>query len=566
MWVESKDTDILTMLSSGYYQIPRFQRPYSWEREHIQEFWNDVIRDKPENYFIGSMVLFKAGKQRYGVVDGQQRLTTICVFLSVLRDVLRSQGHSDLAKGIHGLVERKNLENEDEYILSTESSFPYFQSQIQAWDKHDLDNARYKEENNLAAAYNQIRGLIDEVVYGIENDPGLTAKRKQDGIVRRLTEIRDSLLKLSVIRVMLDNEDDAYIIFETLNTRGKDLRLSDLVKNHLTRHLKTKNATVDPIREKWQGLVEVIQGSAIELDLDAFIHHFWLSRYEYITSKQLFKELKKVITKTKATDFLTSLNSDAKIYRSIHDLGYVKWKKEERSVADGLQALNMFRVKQQIPWVLSLIRAYRLGVIKLRHVSDALAAVEHFHFLFTAITSQRSSGGISFMYASAGRRLAQCTSSEPALLLIKELKEKLISKVPSRDEFLATFPELIYTDEASKQKSLMRYTLIGLYPSIPSMLPDFDQMTIEHLRPQSDIAAGTMSSEFVGQIGNLVLVPKELNGKLDNKKFADKKRILIASGYKLDSVLQAATEMSEAVIVARTKLLGEQAFDRVWRI
>jgi hypothetical protein len=554
------------MLTSGYYQIPRFQRPYSWEREHIQEFWNDVIRDQPDNYFIGSMVLFKAGKQRYGVVDGQQRLTTICIFLSVLRDVLREQDQLALAQGIHGLVERKNLEHVDEYILSTESSFPYFQSQIQAWDKHELDNTQFKEENNLASAYDQIRDLIYEVVNSVANDPSLTVKKKQQNIVARLTEIRDSLLKLSVIRVMLDNEDDAYVIFETLNTRGKDLRLSDLVKNHLTRHLKTKNASVDPIREKWQGLVEVIQGSAIDLDLDAFIHHFWLSRYDYITSKQLYKELKKIVTKSKATEFLTALNSDAKLYRSMHDLGYVKWLKEEKPIANSLRALNMFRVKQQVPWVLSLLRAYRLGTIKLRHVSDALEAVERFHFLFTAITSQRSSGGISFMYASSGRRLSASTQQTQAVDLIKELKGKLIGKLPSRDEFLATFSNLIYTDEASKQKSLMRYTLIGLYPATPSVPPDFDQMTIEHLRPQSDINRGTMSADLIGQIGNLVLVPKELNGKLDNKTFLEKKKLLLASDYKLDNVLLEAKEMTEDVIVARTKLLGEQAFDRIWHI
>jgi hypothetical protein len=236
----------------------------------------------------------------------------------------------------------------------------------------------------------------------------------------------------------------------------KDLRLSDLVKNHLTRHLKTKNASVDPIREKWQGLVEVIQGSAVELDLDAFIHHFWLSRYEYITSKQLFKELKRVVTKPKAMDFLTSLNSDAKLYRSMHDLAYTKWSKEEKPISDALRALGMFRVKQQIPWVLSLLRAYRSSTIKLRHLLNAIEAVEHFHFLFTAITSQRSSGGISFMYASSARRLFECTQQAKALGLLNELKEKLIGKVPSRDEFLATFPSLIYTDEASKEKSLVR--------------------------------------------------------------------------------------------------------------
>jgi hypothetical protein len=91
-------------------------------------------------------------------------------------------------------------------------------------------------------------------------------------------------------------------------------------------------------------------------------------------------------------------------------------------------------------------------------------------------------------------------------------------------------------------------------------------MTIEHLRPQADISLGIMSAELVGQIGNLLLVPKELNGRLDNKSFAEKKRILLASDYKLDSVLLGASEMTADVIIARTKLLGAEAYDKVWRV
>ena len=170
------------------------------------------------------------------------------------------------------------------------------------------------------------------------------------------------------------------------------------------------------------------------------------------------------------------------------------------------------------------------------------------------------------MYASSARRLSECTQQAQAIELVKELRSKLISKIPSRDEFLATFPSLIYTDEISKEKALVRYTLIGLYPLSASVTPDFDQMTIEHLRPQAEIARGTVSADLIGQIGNLVLVPKGLNGKLASKPFGEKKKLLLASGYKMDKVLLGATQMTEEVIVARTKLLGSQAFDRIWRI
>ncbi len=72
MKIESRDADVESLLDSSYFHIPRFQRPYSWEDEHIYDFWEDVISNQSDDYFIGSMVVYKKTKQQYGVVDGQQ--------------------------------------------------------------------------------------------------------------------------------------------------------------------------------------------------------------------------------------------------------------------------------------------------------------------------------------------------------------------------------------------------------------------------------------------------------------------------------------------------------------
>ena len=71
------------------------------------------------------------------------------------------------------------------------------------------------------------------------------------------------------------------------------MSLTDLVKNHLTKHIKSKNPASDQVKIKWQQLLETIEGSSADLDTDTFIHHFWLSRYDYLPAKTLFKELKK---------------------------------------------------------------------------------------------------------------------------------------------------------------------------------------------------------------------------------------------------------------------------------
>src|SRR5262245_13119160 len=81
MKINCIDNEIKQILEGGFYRIPRFQRPYLWEKEQVEDFWNDTIAGTEQDYFIGSMVVFKTGDV-YGVVDGQQRLTTISMILA----------------------------------------------------------------------------------------------------------------------------------------------------------------------------------------------------------------------------------------------------------------------------------------------------------------------------------------------------------------------------------------------------------------------------------------------------------------------------------------------------
>ena len=92
-------------------------------------------------------------------------------------------------------------------------------------------------------------------------------------------------------------------------------------------------------------MLETIQGSSVDLDTDTFIHHFWLSKYDYLPAKRLFKFLKKQITKQEAKKFLDSLVLDSVLYRSIHEIPYGKWTKNERRIKEALDALMLFRVQ-----------------------------------------------------------------------------------------------------------------------------------------------------------------------------------------------------------------------------
>jgi uncharacterized protein with ParB-like and HNH nuclease domain len=150
---------------------------------------------------------------------------------------------------------------------------------------------------------------------------------------------------LKVIYIELGNEDDAYIIFETLNTRGKDLRVSDLVKNHLTKMLPKKNKYVDLSKDKWTEARTIIEGSEADLNMDSFLHHYWLSKYEYTTQKKLFKSLKQTVKKSNAKGFLDQILNEAKVYRESLDTSYRNWAKEEAELRNSLNALRIFNVK-----------------------------------------------------------------------------------------------------------------------------------------------------------------------------------------------------------------------------
>lgn len=567
MKIESTDQDVRNLLSSGYYRIPRFQRPYSWTRENIQDFWNDVVKDAPDNYFIGSMVTFKDGSQRYGVVDGQQRLTTITILLAILRNRLNKLGFVDLAQGIQNQIERKNINNKPEFILSTETSYPFFQDHILKFGEPEVEADEMREEASLRSAFDYLNDLVGGVIESVRKGSTVTDEEKADWIKQKLTKIRDAVLDLKVILVKLDDEDDAYIIFETLNTRGKDLSLADLVKNHVAKHLKVKSASVDQPKIKWNKLLETLEGSSAELDVDTFIHHFWLSRYDYLAAKRLFKVLKRRIGKNDARGFLDSLLADASLYRAIHEKGFWKWSKQDRRIISALEALQLFRVAQQTPCVLSLMRCFKEKKLKRGHFEDAVVAIEKFHFLFTAVTSQRSSGGISEMYASLGRRLFEARNTHAAVIVINELKAKLRGRVPGVDEVKALFPTIIFTDSQTKQRNLVRYILAGFQTaSIASVTIDFDGMTIEHLVPQSQIGSGGFTEEIVGQVGNLILVPSKLNEKLANKSFKEKKKILQSKGVSLPAEFAGLSDLTPTEIQKRTANLSELAFKKVWKI
>lgn len=562
------DKEIKKVFETGYYYIPRFQRPYSWEKDQVAEFWNDSVVDSESDYFIGSIVVYKKDDEVFGIVDGQQRLTTITMILCALRDFYLNEKFENLAKGVHVLIEKTDLNNENKYIIQTETSYPYFHEYIQKYDEPEIEVELGSEEINLKNAFTQLSNYIKSELQKIKADKQINKEKQKDSIRNKLNEIRDKILKLKVIYIELDNEDDAYIIFETLNTRGKDLSVGDLVKNYLTKLVKARNAAVDIPKDKWAKIRDNIESTTVDLDIDTFLLHVWLSKYEFTTTKTLFKKLKTNIKSPQANSFLDGLVKDSEIYKTIFDTQIRKWNRNDLPIKGSLDALYSFKVTQQTPMVLSIMREYNGNKLRFKYAVEALEAIEHFHYIFTAITSQRSSGGIASMYSIYARKLSTVKDDAGKLAVIRELRQKMKDKLPTYEEFSASFKTIKFTDHYTKQKKIIQYTLskVDKYFSHNGIAVNYDQMTIEHILPQNPKSKEAEHYEHVGMMGNLILVDEKTNGILANKSFAEKKAILAKKNFYLDETINAAKDWTNEEIAIRTEKMASAIYSKVFKI
>lgn len=564
MKIESQDKSIDQLLKGSTFIIPRFQRAYSWEPDHVLEFWNDIIDNMSESYFIGSMVVYTVDRSSLAVVDGQQRLTTLTILLSAIREGFKNLDQSDLANGLQAYLEQKNRENKTVYVLQTESSFPYLQEEVLKNGPAEAPCDVGREEESIKKAFSIFKKEIETNLQKYLDNKEQTKKDNIEDAKKWLIKLRDTVFDLNVILVTLDNEDDAYLIFETLNTRGKDLALADLLRNHFAKHIKTTN-DVDVAKIKWSKLLETISSAPFTLDPDTFIVHSWQSKYDFVTKAKAFKKVKEKVGKKNAKAHLDRFVSDAEHWRSIFDTEF-GWKKTEKNVAKSLAALRLFKVVQPTPGLLSLIRAYRDDVIKLKLLTNAVSAIEKFHFSFNAITSSRSSGGISGMYSSFGRQIFDAANSNDVGIVISDFLDKLRIREVATSEFDAGFEQIAYTKNHSNQKSLVQYILkkVALHERQP-FLGETDDLTIEHLLPQSSDKDDARKN-IIGQLGNLILVDRDTNIKLSNKKYAEKKKILADRGYKLPECLNEVDVLDESIIQMNTLRISELARNRIWKV
>lgn len=560
MKIQCVDSDVRKVLESGTYTIPRFQRPYSWDKDNVEDFWEDTTSDVIEDYFIGSIVTYNMGSASYGLVDGQQRLTTITIALCAVRDKYNELKHVDSANGIHRLIETRDLNNNLHFVLKAESSYPYLQAKIQSFSKIDETIELGEEERAIANAYETLTRFITAHV----NLLTLTESEEsaQDSIKKWLDHIRNKLLALKVIWITLETQEDAYLIFETLNTRGKDLTAADLAKNHILRLLPVESSSLDRPKDHWQQMQIHLENARNPIPMKTFLHHYWLSKYPFTTEKGLFRCVKEQITKENVREAVAELRSDAELYCGISEPSKLCiWKKPTLDIQDSLYCIsNILNIQIANPLLLTALRLYKAKLLKDGQVRGIFSLIEKYHFMYTSISGQPSSGGVTKMYAVHARELANAKDANARGKCIADFKQKIKDKIPAKSVFVSKFKLLTYGN--SRQKELIRYVLWKISNTrYPALSLNRDQGTIEHLLPQSG------KHPSVHSLGNLILVPAKFNAdQLGNHDFHKKRDLLIEHGFPLEDVIKDAGNWGRDEVDSRLNLLADYAYDEVWSI
>jgi uncharacterized protein with ParB-like and HNH nuclease domain len=556
------------------YVVPRFQRAYSWSKEQIKELWDDITANiqinskediKHEEYFIGALVLVGDDKSNVlQIVDGQQRLTTITILLSVLCERFKELKKDNLAEAIFkNYIEGQDDDGKNYFKLDNETPKPFFQKSIQYIDKQQ-SSPQTDEEKTLLSSYQDFYNFTARDNLSSRFHIGKKIDNESYEILLRA--IRDQVVKyLKVIFITVAEEEEAYTIFETLNARGMNLSFVDLIKNRLFKELSDTHPD-DDAKTTWKNIRLVILSRENVGSLETFVRHWWISKYSYVGEENIYKTFKKLWSEDKidAKEFINELYLDSLKYIKIASPLQEDFKQqEEKSIYNSLSAFKIFSITQQRPFLLSLFKAREKRIIKFDDQKEIMLFLERFHFMFNAVCSLRPSG-IEASYSRAARDLQNASDKRKAREIINILKESLTTRIPDETVFTDKFKELKFYNGYTRDKKLIQYIFNKIERSklvTNELAPE--NISLEHILCQSK-----NDKEIIGKIGNLLPLSQDLNEKAKDRSVPDKLSIYRESQYSLpkDFATECVTPWNAKAIERRTENLAKYCYDDIWGI
>ena len=533
--------------------VPKFQRDYSWENEQWDDLWMDIISmlEGKNDHYMGYLVLQTLDNKTFYIIDGQQRFTTITLLIIAAIKSIKMLADKGIDKEnnlrrvdnlLHTYVGNEDpvtLEYDNILILNRNND-PYYKDYIVKMDELRVRNTTATEKL-MKKGFEFFESRVQK-----DYDSG-------ESLAAFVQRVVDNLFFTTII---VNDEMNAFRVFETLNARGVQLSSSDLLKNYLfsiVDSTSSHDGNINVLESRWTKLTNNVKTER----LPEFLRYYWNATHKLIRANEVFKTIRKEIKTDKQVFLLLKdLLEYSDIYMALRDSEDELWGNND-SIKNNITLLKIFSLKQP----------YALLMSARRNLSDEL---------FSRVL--RDIIIVCFRYITIGDKNPnelERSFNEMALNIAssKQYNVNLLRKVYIEDpEFVSLFKTKSFP-VSGRNMQIVRYILSKLeYASGNMATIDYldEKNTIEHIMPQSPDESWSIEDEnaerLYSRLGNLTLLERSKNKDIGNASYLDKIPVYRQSSFKMTSSIPDSYSIwDESSISSRQAKMSSLA-KSIWQI
>lgn len=536
--------------------VPKYQRDFAWEEKHVTDLLDDIhtaIRNNESEYFIGSIVIKQNKDNRSEVVDGQQRLATITILIQVISSIFEKNGENKRAFQIANdylLSHDLRTEEEEPHLILNQNDQDFFVENI-------LKNEKIENVNSLRSSHQRlydtkiiIRKRLENIFSSSNNDLDILV----DWIEYISTNVR-------VIWVEVPDYSNAFTIFETLNDRGLDLAISDLLKNYL---FHKSGKSIEKAQNKWISMVSVLEAMEDDSAIVPYIKYLWASLQGNVREKDLYNQIKDNIkTKSSAMEFADQLAQNASLYVAIIHSDHSFWSNYSSKTRNNIRIINLLGMVQVRPLLLSVLNA--LSKKETEKSIESIVSI-----IVRLLVSGTLSSGVferQFSITAMKVRNGEIKTNDQILAGLKSI-------IPSDTKFYEEF-----TKTNVSKSAIAKYYLATIENYIrdkngSELIPNNDDeiVNLEHILPKRQTNEWSQFSEdehkmYFKRLGNQTLLNSKKNSKLGNVGFDRKLEVFKESEFLINGKFLSDDDAKWGIkeINSRQKMMADYAI-KIWKL
>ncbi|MEO6745155.1 MAG: DUF262 domain-containing HNH endonuclease family protein [Caldimonas sp.] len=551
----------LELIGNGrLYTVPAYQRDYSWTEEQWEDLWTDIedLSARPDDtHYMGALVVEGRSDREFAVIDGQQRLATLSVLalavIGRLQDLVglgidaesNRQRADALRARFIGEKDPASLVESSKLTLN-ESDNAFYQDYLVQLRPPLNPRGLSKSNRLLWQCFLYFKQQVERWSHG-------TADGTQ--LARLVSETTGR--QLMFIRIAVDNELNAYTVFETLNARGLELSATDLLKNYLFSRLRTP-ADLQALQRRWKALMATVRQERFP----EFLRYHLQCELPRVRTQRLFKLVReRVRTGEDTFALLDALERRAEVFAALFDPQHEYWI-DRRDSGVHVRELNVLRTRQMTPLVFAAWERFDSS-----DFARLLKMLVNILFRYSAV-SGLNTNVLELVFHEAAKGVLEGRLNTP-----KEVFGALRSVYVDDERFAQEFA-LFAPDSTGQGSKLVRYVLARLEEDASGRPcdPDTDPGTVEHILPVNPTAHWETSfprevwERYIDRLGNLTWLEPTLNRNVGNGEFETKVDAYRHSRYALSNVLpdQMGNDWTPTKLETRQVQLARRAV-HLWR-